>query len=447
MATAAALAAFVLAPSALAAPSASADIELGALGTIGDVWFDVAHGGGSYIVVTGPASSAARIGAYIIPEDGRNVRSGVEIARSEGVRPAVASDGDAFLVAWSQASPGTLTLMGRRLGADGAPIDASPFVIAAGPTSTDPDLAFDGTSYRLVWQLDDGDQGTREVRTLRLSPNGKPIGAPVTLASVRVSASPRIACAQGRCAVVWHDVGNQTWGASLAADGSIESAPALMFPDQPFPQYRHAISTAPSGYRLAWIDGRAPQMHGYTSLLALDGPLALVPATGEKLLQSGPVEHVAVAEGAGVVLATWTEGASSETETLRGATWGADGKTDFVVAAPEASVVAMRGELCAGPRGKFLSVFVRSSTSGPESNQLRARLVTVDVPAVPGGDGGVGVGADGGAGDPGAAGASGAAGSSGCGCRVVPRTSTGSTILAMLVACAALLVRARARQR
>jgi len=82
--------------------------------------------------------------------------------------PRVASDGAGYLVVWTDWRLLGLSVFATRVSADGEVLDADGFQVAFG---TDPDVAFDGTNYVVVWQ------SGSDVWTARVSPAGEVLDA------------------------------------------------------------------------------------------------------------------------------------------------------------------------------------------------------------------------------------------------------------------------------
>jgi hypothetical protein len=86
--------------------------------------------------------------------DGGGIR--ISTAPNDQIFPAVASDGENFLVVWQDMRSGKRwDIYGARVTSDGQVIDTNGFPIAVGKSTSDqvsPDLTFDGGNYLVVWQ-------------------------------------------------------------------------------------------------------------------------------------------------------------------------------------------------------------------------------------------------------------------------------------------------------
>lgn len=64
-------------------------------------------------------------------------------------QPRIASNGDGYLVVWSDTNAGLPTILGTRVAADGTPLDRTPILIKSGGTHAD--VTWTGQSYLVVW--------------------------------------------------------------------------------------------------------------------------------------------------------------------------------------------------------------------------------------------------------------------------------------------------------
>ena len=106
------------------------------------------------------------------------------------VRPAIASDGGAFLVVWASQSG---SIQGARFQPGSAPPEGpAGFTIAAGPGNASPRVAFGGGQYMVVWTS--SSNGDVALASARVSSGGD-VGPSTTLATGLASASISIAAA------------------------------------------------------------------------------------------------------------------------------------------------------------------------------------------------------------------------------------------------------------
>ncbi|MBM3322034.1 hypothetical protein FJY69_00905 [candidate division WOR-3 bacterium] len=167
---------------------------------------------------------AARItqsGAVLDPE-------GIPAATSayDNWTPAAAFDGANYLAVWADYRNGSgYDVYGARLGPDGAVLDPEGIAVstATGPQE-EPDVAFDGDNFLVVW----GDRraaashvyGARlDKHGTVLDPNGIPIGV-----ARGGQFSPAVACGSASYLVVWEDARNSyvnIYGARVSRDGEV----------------------------------------------------------------------------------------------------------------------------------------------------------------------------------------------------------------------------------
>ncbi|OJT22395.1 hypothetical protein BO221_21655 [Archangium sp. Cb G35] len=124
--------------------------------------------------------------------------------------PAVAFDGEQYLVVWSDARREVPNLFGARVRKDGTLLDPLGFIIAELlPESRvliqggSPAVAFDGTRFIVLWQ---GREDSRELFATRVTRDGRsldPAGIPLPPILSGVGVTPDIACdGRGTCLVV-----------------------------------------------------------------------------------------------------------------------------------------------------------------------------------------------------------------------------------------------------
>jgi hypothetical protein len=98
---------------------------------------------------------------------------GFIVSATAGVedQPAAASNGDNFLVVWSDSRNGDRDIYGARVSATGAVLDTAGFEICSAPGAQEyPSVEYDGTNYLLVWQ--DWRDGERDLYGARVTPEG-----------------------------------------------------------------------------------------------------------------------------------------------------------------------------------------------------------------------------------------------------------------------------------
>ncbi|MCZ7585233.1 MAG: hypothetical protein M5R36_18905 [Deltaproteobacteria bacterium] len=139
------------------------------------------------------------------------------------------------MIVWAEESEIGWSILGALVDPDGQLIPPGVFFINAwDATQNDPDVAWDGSDYVVVYMDARNYAGSGEdVYASRVAPDGAvadPVGFPVTRAASDQD-YPRVACGEGRCLTIWDDARNagplQTYGAWI--DGETVS-PADAFP-------------------------------------------------------------------------------------------------------------------------------------------------------------------------------------------------------------------------
>jgi hypothetical protein len=88
-----------------------------------------------------------------------------------GDQPAAASDGDDFLIVWSDSRNGDRDIYGARVSATGTVLDTAGIEICSAPGAQEyPAVEYDGTNFLVVWQ--DWRDGERDLYGARVTPDG-----------------------------------------------------------------------------------------------------------------------------------------------------------------------------------------------------------------------------------------------------------------------------------
>ena len=118
--------------------------------------------------------------------------------------PAIASDGESYFVVcgWDQRS--TNDVYGTPVAADGTVLDPNGILISSGHDASHPAIAFDGENYLVAW-LDNGGDG--DIYGARVTPAGElldPGGIPISTAAGS-QAYPSVAFDGANYMVAWED--------------------------------------------------------------------------------------------------------------------------------------------------------------------------------------------------------------------------------------------------
>ncbi|HPD15885.1 MAG TPA: hypothetical protein PLE19_13100 [Planctomycetota bacterium] len=196
---------------------------------------DVAFGGGAYLAVWREGwhgkGGSARIYAARVSADGKVLDpKGIEVSPCKnGVQeqPRVAFGGGAFLVVWQDLRNGKdYDVLAARVSPEGKVLDAEPIAVAAGPrTQALPAVASDGQGFLVVWQGLAGAEAAYRGFAAQVSADGK-VGAAVETGA---TPQPKVAW-NGKCYLAACG-GAGFWAGEvrsilLGADGKPASKPA-----------------------------------------------------------------------------------------------------------------------------------------------------------------------------------------------------------------------------
>lgn len=125
-----------------------------------------------------------------------------EFASPQVASPAVASDGDSFLIAWPQADGKIAT---QRIGADGSVRERALINNGQGCRTSTVSLAFDGEKYVLAYSICRSGLQAGAAGTIDLSKVGIPIGSQPLVISVVTGNHPKVVWTGRHRFVVWLD--------------------------------------------------------------------------------------------------------------------------------------------------------------------------------------------------------------------------------------------------
>ncbi|ABS25884.1 cell wall/surface repeat-containing protein [Anaeromyxobacter sp. Fw109-5] len=192
------------------------------------------------------------------------------------ITAAVAFDGTNYLVVWQDQRGSTgRDVYGARVSPDGTVLDPGGIAIStAAEHQVEPAVAFDGTSYLVVWE--DRRGGLADVRGARVSPNGSVLASELLISGAPLhQTQPAVACASGACLVAWRDGragGPDVYGARVAG-ASVVDAGGLPISRAGSSQGRPAVASDGSGYLVVWNDTRSGTSDVYGSRVGADGQI------------------------------------------------------------------------------------------------------------------------------------------------------------------------------
>jgi hypothetical protein len=235
--------------------------------------------------------------------------------------PAVAFDGTNFLVVWADAVSGRgANIFGARVGAGGAVIDAAGIPISeARGNQLAPAVAFDGESFLVVWE-DSRTSGVGSSRVdifgARVDAGGAvldPGGIPISQAP-DAQLAPAVASDGTNSLVVWQDLrspvdNNDIFGARVGPGGAVLDPGGIRVSPDPNNQLAPAVASDGTSYLVVWEDLRFGPV-SRTDIFAARvsaGGVVLDPAgvrvTHERAHESAP----AVASGGTSFLVVWKD--------------------------------------------------------------------------------------------------------------------------------------------
>ena len=233
------------------------------------VWTDRRNGNDSDVF----ASRLDQAG-HVIDPDG----IAVSMAASNQMGPAAASDGAEYLVVWAESRNRAFGIYAARIEASGALIDREPIPICtSGSGLLDPDVAFDGTNYLVVW-------GFGRIHGVRISPAGEILDpSPFLISSPQYfGGTPSIAF-NGECyLVVWRDgrgILADIYGTRVTVSGEVldpQGIPIAVYnPYEMDPQ----VASNGTGFLVTWRiigDEECPEFYPGIYATAVDGTGKLV---------------------------------------------------------------------------------------------------------------------------------------------------------------------------
>jgi hypothetical protein len=173
---------------------------------------------------------------------------------------AVAAGRSAWLVAWSRPGLGGDDLVGLRVAPSGEPLDEEPFVISAvSGDEQSPAVAFDGERWLVVWQ-DHRAGPLMNVYAARVAEDGTvldPAGIAICTREDH-QRSPAVAFVDGVFVVVWADRRASTnwdvYGARVATDGGVLDPGGFRVTSTSGHQITPAIAAGPGVALAVWQD-------------------------------------------------------------------------------------------------------------------------------------------------------------------------------------------------
>jgi hypothetical protein len=241
-------------------------------------WASLTFGGGYYMVVwvddRGGDTNLDIYGARVSPGGAVLDPSGILISKgtSTGKVPAVAFDGNNYLVVWADDRNliGTNNIFGARVSSNGTVLDPTGIAIHTSLyDQTNPAVGFDGTNYLVVWQQDVTGQKSYDLYCARVSTDGTvldPSGIAICTATDD-QVNPSIAFDGTNYLVVWEDwrrIQNDPdiYGARVGTDGEVLDPNGFAISLELGQQTNPAVGFDGTNYLVVWSDYRASLTDG-----------------------------------------------------------------------------------------------------------------------------------------------------------------------------------------
>lgn len=254
----------VTAQKASALPAAPVPVVVGpAIGTVPalPVQYDTGHS---------PELASAGSGQLVVFEDAGRVRavrldaSGavldipwIDLGETDRVQtyPSVTSDGQRYLVTWSDSIPsGTLTVRGRFVAANGAPVGSTSFAISSGE-GLYPSVAWNGTNYVATWLALAGN-GVNDIASVLIGSSGaKVAGTERTVSTSHQTTRPRVVAGTSSSLVAWEDYSGTISvirAAHIGADGNIGELNGFPLSNGSFAMHEVKLASSGTRFLAAW---------------------------------------------------------------------------------------------------------------------------------------------------------------------------------------------------
>jgi hypothetical protein len=178
-----------------------------------------------------------------------------------GSTPAVAFDGTNFLVVWSAWSGMDCDIYGARVTPAGVVLDPAGIPIAASQYfETDPDLAFDGANYLVVWDHADVENQKYDVYGARVTPQGTVLQE-LAIAADSSQFSPAVSFGATDYLVTWADDRDgdsvmDVYGARVSPAGVVLEPNGIPISTSDMDQSDPAVAFDGANWLVAWDDDR-----------------------------------------------------------------------------------------------------------------------------------------------------------------------------------------------
>ncbi len=192
--------------------------------------------------------------------------------------PAIAFDGINYLVVWQDKRGGTYyDIYGTRVDQSGSVLNPAGISISnATLNQVEPEVAFDGTNYLVVWEDYRNNATLPDIYCTRVTPSGtvlNPAGIAVSTAS-QSQMTPKVTFGGANYFVVWVDERNggmDIYGARITPSGTVLDPSGIPICTHISTQMLPAVGFDGAHYVVLWTDTRNGSFDIYGALVDLSG--------------------------------------------------------------------------------------------------------------------------------------------------------------------------------
>ncbi len=270
---------------------------------------------------------------------------------------AVASDGNDFLVVWHDNRDGTSVIRGARVSGQGALIDTAGFTISRDSVTTQrPSVARDGRNYVVVW-IEFG--SNRPVLASRVSSEGTVLDTvPIDMSpTVTLNRNPAVASADSLSLVVWqtYSHGWDITGARVSSTGDLLDSNAIVAMSDAADQFQPSVCCNGTDFLVTFQEWQTGAVDIFGTRVGLDGAVKDTYGFAISRWPSHEELPVVASTGSGAFVA-WLFDADS-TRCIRGARIGLSGNVADTFTLVERKYDALTPALGSGPTGQVLLVY------------------------------------------------------------------------------------------
>ncbi|MBN2465498.1 hypothetical protein JXD38_07745 [candidate division WOR-3 bacterium] len=205
------------------------------------------------------------VGARVTPAGVVLDPAGFTISQAtyEQGHPAIAFDGTNYLVVWDDGRRGhVFDIFGARVTPAAVVLDPSGIIIARSSNDRrNPDVAFDGTDFLVVWEDDRTGLDSTDIYGARVTTGGAVLDTAGIVIShaVRTQFTPVVACDGTNCLVAWQDNRNgedqaNIYGTRVTTNGTVLDPSGKSISTRAYAQVSPDIAFDGTNYLVVWQD-------------------------------------------------------------------------------------------------------------------------------------------------------------------------------------------------